>query len=351
MRIRGLGRLRRAVRCFKNSLTPRALILLYHRVAEVGLDPWRLCVTPQHFAEHLEIVRKHGRPMQLRQLTQALRNGNLPRRAVVVTFDDGYGDNFYNAKPLLERYDIPATVFAATGYIGHEREFWWDDLDRLLLQPGMVPETLRLSVNGSTYQWDLGEAAHYSSDAYQHHLSWNVGHKDDPTPRHSLYRSLHKLLRPLAEDERRKVLKDVLTWADAESTVRATHRILSPDETAYLAEGELLELGAHTVTHPVLSALPVAVQRSEIRRSKTHLEEILGRSVTGFSYPYGFRADYTSETVAIVREAGFAYACSAFTDVVKRGTDCFQLPRVPVQNWDGEAFARRLGRLAEWFHS
>lgn len=351
MRLYGANDLKRWFRRAAACIRPRATILMYHRVFEVESDPWSLCVSPKYFAEHLEHLRRHYVVLSLRELAKRLMEGQLPKRAVVLTFDDGYVDNLHDAKPLLERYDIPATVFLATGYIGHEREFWWDDLDRLLLQPGMVPETLRLNINGTTCQWELGEAAHYSADAYQLHSCWNVGHKDDPTPRHSLYRSLHRLLRPLAEDERRKVLKEVLAWADAGSTVRATHRTLSPDEVLHLAKGGLVEVGAHTVTHPVLSALPVAVQRNEIRRSKTHLEEILGRSVTGFSYPYGFRADYTCETVAIVREAGFAYACSAFADVVKRGTDCFQLPRVPIQNWDGEAFARRLDRLAEGFRS
>jgi peptidoglycan/xylan/chitin deacetylase (PgdA/CDA1 family) len=81
---------------------------------------------------------------------------------VVITFDDGYADNLHNAKPLLERYDIPATVFVTTGHIGHEREFWGDELDRLLLQPSTLPELLGLSINGSPYQWELGEVAHYT---------------------------------------------------------------------------------------------------------------------------------------------------------------------------------------------
>lgn len=227
MRTWGIKRLRRAVRRLRNIVAPPSLILLYHRVAEVGLDPWSLCVTPQHFAEHLEVLQKHTRPMQLQQLTQALQDGKRLHQSAIITFDDGYADNLYNAKPLLERYNIPATVFVTTGGVGHEREFWWDELERLLLQPSVLPKTLHLSINGRNYQWELGEAAYYSEDAYQCHRCWHVDEEqDDPSPRHFLYRSLWQLLHPMLEGERLMVLDELLTWAGAEPVCRPTHRSL-----------------------------------------------------------------------------------------------------------------------------
>src|ERR1051326_2045987 len=174
VRIRGIGRLRQSARWVSRRFTHEALILLYHRVVELSSDPYLLGVRPQRFAEHLEILRKHGRPMQLHQLAQALRDGNLPRRALVVTFDDGYADNLYTAKPLLERFEVPATIFVTTGYIGRDREFWWDELERLLLQPGILPETLRLNIGAGVCEWKLGDTVCYSEDDYQQHVSWTV---------------------------------------------------------------------------------------------------------------------------------------------------------------------------------
>ena len=100
------------------------------------------------------------------------------------------------------------------------------------------------------------------------------------------------------------------------------------------------------MTHPALSALPAALQRDEILKSKARLEEFLGSPVDSFAYPYGKRGDYTAETVAIVQEAGFSCACSNFAGVVERLSNPFQLPRMHVQDWDGDEFARRLSR---WF--
>src|SRR5215212_5224770 len=142
-----------------NRNDQRTLILLYHRVAKLHSDLWSLAVTPEHFAEHLEVLRQYAHPIRLQHLPQALSDGNIPNRSVVVTFDDGYADNLHSAKPLLKRYDIPATFFLTTGYVGKEREFWWHELERLLLQPGTLPGRLRLKIDGNIYRWELGEAA------------------------------------------------------------------------------------------------------------------------------------------------------------------------------------------------
>ena len=340
---RWIGRLRRAVERPESRRERKALILLYHRVAELRSDPWYLAVAPRRFDEHLEVLRRHARPMRLQQLSQALLNGNkLPDRSVVVTFDDGYADNLHNAKPLLEHHDVPATVFLTTGYLGHEREFWWDELDRLLLRPGALPERLSLTVDGGTYRWELGEAARYGEDAARCHRRWRAW-EEAPSSRHSLYNSLWELLHPMAEDERRRVLDELRGWAGAEPAGSPSHRLLSLEEVVALAQGELIEVGAHTVTHPALSTLPPVSQRDEILGSKVQLEEILGRPVTSFAYPYGNRS---AETVGIVREAGFACACSTRADVVRRSTNHFKLPRAHVQDWDREEFATWLSR---WF--
>jgi len=346
MRIHGIRRVQQGARWLRNRFVSRVLIVLYHRVVELPFaDPYSLGVSPQHFAEHLEILHKSWRPLQLQQLAKALCTGDLPHRAVVVTFDDGYADNLYNAKPLLERYTIPATLFVATGSVECGREFWWDELERLFLQPGALPEMLYLKVNGRSYQWVLGDAAHYSEADCWGHRGWNMGQEDTPSARQHLHRALYRLLHSSPEGERRKVLEELTAWAGTESVSRPTHRTLSRNEVVRMAEGGLVEVGSHTVTHPLLATIPLTAQRNEIQRSKASLEELLGRPVTSFSYPHG---SYTSETAAFVREAGFTCACSSLVDLVWRGTDCFRLPRMVIENWNGELFAQQ---LEKWFRS
>jgi peptidoglycan/xylan/chitin deacetylase (PgdA/CDA1 family) len=340
-----LRRSKQSARQFRNRFAHAPLILLYHRVAELESDPQLLSVTQSHFAEHLHILGQHARPMKLREMVRALRENNLPRRAVAVTLDDGYADNLYNGKPLLERYNIPATVYVSSGYVDTSREFVHDTLERLFLRPGRLPQQLALTIRGRTHQWDLEGEAYYSEEAYQRNRAWHVLKAETPTPRQHVYRSLCQLVYTLSDGERQSALEALMLWAGTTSVCRPTYRVLGAGEIRILAEGGLVDVGSHTVAHPVLSALPVVDQRDEVQRSKACLEEILGRPVTSFAYPYGGRSDYTAETVAIVREVGYDHACSNFEGLVGRGTDPWQLPRFLVRDWDGDKFARL---LREW---
>jgi peptidoglycan/xylan/chitin deacetylase (PgdA/CDA1 family) len=105
-------------------------------VAEPACDPWELAVSLDHFDQQMDALRRVRRPLSMGQFVEGMFGGNLPERAVAVTFDDGYVDNLLNAKPILERHSIPATVFLATGEISQHHEYWWDELARLILQSG-----------------------------------------------------------------------------------------------------------------------------------------------------------------------------------------------------------------------
>ena len=323
MRIPGLKTLKLGARWLRSRFVNGTLILGYHSVSENPSDPYSLCVTPQHFAEQLEVLRKYGHPLSLQELRQGLGHGRVPPGAVTLTFDDGYADTLYAAKPLLERYHIPATVFITTGYMG--REFWWDELKRVVLTPETLPESLSLTIQGATYEWT-------GSDTGKNRLQQAA-----TDLRLRLLWSLYQELRPLAEEERQRVLAQLCIWASAASPDWLSRRALSADEILRLVQGGLIEIGAHTVTHSPLAGLSPAMQRSEIVQSKRYLEELLAQPISSFSYPHGSLSDYT---VAVVREAGFACACTSFNDVAWRGSDRFQLSRLWVRDWDGDRFRR-----------
>lgn len=318
--------------------------MVYHRISELPTDPHALCVTPEHFAEHLEVLRERTTPIPLSRLARGVHERNFPHRAVALTFDDGYADNLANAEPLLGCHEIAATVFVPDGRLTDRREFWWDELERIFLRPGILPQYLELTVDGVTQQWELGDAMSYDPEAYERHRKWTVRQDNDPTPRQRIFRALTQIVRALPAEEQRRCLDVVLRWAGIQPTVRSSHRTLTREETIQLASSDLIEIGAHTMTHPDLRTLTLESQRPEIRESKACLEALLGCPVMSFAYPYG---SYTEQTVALVRNEGFTCACSTVGDVVWPGSDPLQLPRITVPNLDGDQFT---ALLEKWLH-
>jgi peptidoglycan/xylan/chitin deacetylase (PgdA/CDA1 family) len=117
---------------------------------------------------------------------------------------------------------------------------------------------------------------------------------------------------------------------------------LTREELQRLAADDLFEIGAHTVTHPLLSAQTVDAQRSELNDSKKWLETFLGRPVTSFSYPYGGSEHYSGETVRLAREAGFSRACTTTHRPVCSGDQPWEWGRIHVPDLNGDEFQKLL---------
>jgi peptidoglycan/xylan/chitin deacetylase (PgdA/CDA1 family) len=341
-----LSNMRWVGRCIKNRFLQGATILIYHRVADLPSDWQLMSVTPQHFGEQLEVLRKNYYPMSLRRLQDALQQRKIPKGAVAITFDDGYADNLHNAKPLLEKYDIPATFYVTYGCLDQKREFWWDDLDRMLLQPSSLPPSLTLTVEGKEMSWRVAEELQAPHGAGKGHHTIQTSMEGSNFTRKELYRALHTILRPMREEARNPLLAQVAQWSGSDGKSRQTHSSLTTAELQALGKGGLVEIGAHTVTHPVLSSLTLSEQRAEILGGKRGLEEKLNRLVLSFAYPYGGQTDYSNQTPDVVRDLGFVNACSNFPGIVRKGVDSFQLPRVSTRNWNGDEFSQR---MRTWF--
>ncbi|MEI7903059.1 MAG: polysaccharide deacetylase family protein [bacterium] len=309
---------------------PLGVALLYHRVADLETDPQLLSVSPRNFAEHLEVLRRSYLPVRLGELCHRSLNSPLRTRLIAFTFDDGYADNLHQALPLLQAAAIPATVFVTAGQVGQKEEFWWDELERILLGIPDLPEWLEVTIGSKSFCWHLPSAG----DKLDRH--WHVLSDQPCSPRQTAYRELCNLLRPLSTPTRKYVLDWLRTWAGVNGLSRPHNRVLTEDELVALVKDGLVEVGAHTMTHPVLAAQPVAVQRQEIETSKRKLEDLLTEPVRYFSYPFGGHHDYTADTVKLVQEAGYACACSNFPGTVHWGTHRYEIPRFIVRDWNGD---------------
>jgi peptidoglycan/xylan/chitin deacetylase (PgdA/CDA1 family) len=321
-----------------NSAGSGPRILLYHRVADLPFDPQLLAVKPERFADHIDILQKHYILVSVYEMLSAVKTNRDAEKMIAITFDDGYADILHNVSPILSNANVPGIVFVTSAHLGTDREFWWDELERLLLLPGRLPETINLMIHDQLTSYELREWADYDEPSFLELCEWNVLRSDDPTPRHALYRSLHSYLRPMIPSAREKFLDELSTQLHRSRKGRESHRILTDRELQKLQSEGAVEIGGHTVNHPVLSTLPVEAQREEISEGNLVLAKILGKGVRGFSYPYGGHHDFSSETIRIVRDLGLEFACANFEDRFHAGTDPYILPRYIVRNWTADEF-------------
>ncbi len=337
------ARAARAIAAAVRRRSSRGIVLLYHRVAGPRRDPQWLDVSPSNFDAQLATLARTSTVLRLDEFEARRRAGTLPSRAVAITFDDGYADNLLAAAPLLERYDMPATFFVTAGMIGTDREFWWDDAERIAFSP----RALAAPIPGISVVWTADDGAPLAAaGSAMARDDWTIAKATDPTPRHRLYRTLCDALRPLPASEQELKLNALREWAGVPVGARLAYRALSVDELRALAARPRLSIGAHTMTHPVLSLLPAGAQRDELARSRTVLEGHLGSSVGIAAYPYGTRGDVSQETVSAAHDAGFDFAMANEPGAAWRWSSRWRVPRQLVRDWNAATFATQLDA---WF--
>ena len=320
----------------KNRITPGAAILLYHRVTDLPTDPQMLAVTPEHFEEHISILRNRYNVISLSDFNDALKQQKIERNTVVITFDDGYYDNHKYAKPILESHQIPATFFVATANLDTQNEFWWDDLERIILTTTHLPDTLDLNINNQSHNWTTGQYAKLD----------NFSVLDDGPlhPRQQIYKDLCALLRPLPHDSQRKILNQLSSWANVDTRGRDSHRAMTTEELRSLNQSKFADIGCHTHNHCELSALTAQQQNIEINTNKQQLELLLSKPINTFSYPYGSRSAYNADSVQAAKDIGFDLACSNFPGIARKDANPFELPRVLVRDLSAKAFSSNMRR-------
>jgi peptidoglycan/xylan/chitin deacetylase (PgdA/CDA1 family) len=332
----------RAVTRARARVASGAVILLYHRVASPPRDPWALAVAPERFDGHMALLRRRYRPLSLQELVSAVRRGaRVPARTVCVTFDDGYGDVAREGLASLERHGVPGTMFAVSEAVGGTREFWWDEVERLTLDAGPLPATLTIAAAGGEELVDVPAPAREPAARGVDERAWRAWLHEAPTARHALYHALWRRLQPLRAPDRVRALDSLRAQVGDDGVARSAQLPCTVDELRAFQRSPQGTVGAHTATHPELSALPVGEQAHEIGGARVALEARLEAPVTLFSYPFGHAHSYTADSERLVREAGYDGAClNAGGAPVRAGeSDPMRLPRLYVNDWDAGTLA------------
>lgn len=299
----------------------RVLCLLYHRVNPVKDDIYHLTVSPCNFEEQIRYLKEHIPILRFEEdWTKPGGDG------VVITFDDGYADNYEYALPILEKYHVPATIFVSTGYVGMGQEYWWDEIARVLTRDIDYPEWFELKDSLYQYRWDTRS----------------------PEARREMVRSLHWMLKLDPDVERANLwLEQIRSWAGIGPAGRKENLPVDKRQLQELSRSPYITIGAHTVNHRSLGVQTKEGHRYEIGASICFLEKKLKRKICSFSYPFGSVVHFNQDTLEICRQNGIVKAATTIEGLWKQTTDSYKVPRVEVKDESGEDFEQFIKRCWE----
>jgi len=327
------------IKKIKNAFRHKAIVLMYHRIASPESDVWELAVDERNFEQHLHFLKKRCNVVPLQYLADQINAGKLKKDCIAITFDDGYIDNFTAAKALLEKYNLPATFFITSGQIAADREFWWDELERIFLLTPQLPGYFEIDIAGSAVKFDLTPEVNLTAEIQLKHRSWKAASMSPPTLRAQLYYKVWELLKPLPILEQEAYLQLIRKWAGLTVTMRADYKVMSESELKLFSVNNLFTIGAHTVNHPALAYHDQEFQRAEIAENKKYLEELTGSLVSFLAYPYGNYNGYTLQTAV---ETGFKAAFTTQKGTCEPNSHPFALGRLQVVNCTVKEFSRLL---------
>lgn len=323
----------------KGYFQPSALVLMYHRIARPAHDVWDIAVAPDIFERQLQMLQEEWVVMPLSELLERAKKKSLKRNSVAITFDDGYQDNYLVAKPLLEKYGLPATFFISTGNTNTQHEFWWDELEELILGTQQLPDNFTMKVGSNPIEIQLGAEAVLDEALRQKLKHWKAFVQEPVTKRSKLFLRLWQTLRLLGQSVQQHHLQEIRAWAETSKKPREEYKSMSVAQLKILAQNQLFAIGGHTTSHPVLSSMAKEQQLQELGKNREALRQITGQSIETCSFPYGA---YNATSIEVAQQVGFQSAFTTEEKPITRYSDPFQLGRIQVKNLQKEEFKQLL---------
>lgn len=299
-------------------------ILSWHGLCEGMGDErvldWSLHMPQDIFRRVCAFLASNYNVISLQEMVRCMEAGENPHpNAIVLTFDDGYASNFHLAWPVLREFNLPATIFVTTGFLDGVERLWFQRLD--------------LALGHTT----------------QRAIEWEFEHGTESLPlgtreqrREALQRLLVEFKRLPDEDALNEIARIEPALGVKEPALDdlpAPMRPMTWDQLRMMTSSGLIDVGAHTHTHPILSRCTDAAMRAEVFTCRDRIAAELGAMPQAFCYPNGGAADYTQTTVDLVKEAGFKAACTMKSGRVETAVQLLELPRygAPESVWEAEA--------------
>ncbi len=277
-------------------------ILIYHQILPEKDIMRSFEPTADEFEGQMAAIKQHMTPISLKEGIKRLQNGSLPKDAIAVTFDDGYENNYTVALPILQKHQIPATFFIASDFI--DGGIMWND---------MVLETIRL-LDPGTYDFDDTNL-----------LSFSI--TDDKSRFPEAIKMLARL-KHLPFQERKQAVERLSQELSYRNKSLPGNIMMTSSQLRALSDTDGMEIGGHTLSHPILTRVSIEEAERQISHNKSVLEEITGKTLESFAYPNGKpNMDYNIAIRDLVYRAGYEIAVTTSHGVTQAGINPLECPR------------------------
>ena len=288
-------------------------ILAYHRVLEstdpegFRFDPELISASAENFRQQMRVIKRNFNPIRFDELIDCMdRRVALPKRSILVTFDDGYDDNYRVAFPILRELGLSAMFFVSTGHIDSGMPYAYDWLVHMVC----TTSATTISLPEIQVEWSLPDSLQGRRESAARLLETLKNH--DALLQESLVASLQ------------------VRW-NMPCVVHPDCRPMTWEQLREMRDGGM-EIGSHGVHHRMLAKLPHASMVDEVRESKSMLDRNLGGQARVLSYPVGGFNAYDHTVVEATRSAGFRIACSYVSGTNRMRTDSpYSLRRLHVE--------------------
>lgn len=329
--LRRIGAIR-AIGAFRTRFSKGVTILAYHRILDVPdensfpFDIELVSASVAAFTCQMKYVKENYTPISFATLLQCLDRGEMPPPGtVIVTFDDGFSDNYYNAFPILKQFDIPATIFLSTGYIDNQEMFWYEKLSYAVMTTNArsvaIPELAVIQIDGSALS------------------------------RRNTIKALMRRLQRVPDQVRLTLLDDLFNQLspDHGDITDARSGPMTWEQIREMSACRI-EFGSHCVSHPVLSMLDNTKLKYELEHSKHQIESMLTKPVQVLAYPVGGEEAFNDKVRAAVRSAGYRLGVSYISGIEKpEEWDAYALRRLHVERYIDSNYFKAMLSIPELF--
>jgi peptidoglycan/xylan/chitin deacetylase (PgdA/CDA1 family) len=287
-------------------------ILMFHRVCPASSKPRikgnaGLEVTPEYLENTIHFLRqKNYEIVSLTRAAQILNESHKKKKFAVLTFDDGYADNYLHAYPIFKKYEVPFTIYVTTHFPDGEAILWWYLLEDIVLKENQI----KFELNGRKYQYSCSNA-------------WK---KD------RAYHDIHNLILNGPSNQLNQRIQQVFQNYDISFRAKTSELSLTWEQIREMSKDPLVEIGAHTIHHHALNKLPESAVQEEMEGSRDRIESEIGKKVEHFSYPFGTRNEAGEREFEMAKQCGFktSTTTSAANIFPEHKNLLEQLPRIAI---------------------